>query len=175
MAVVDALQSWVLPADGRWSRDPSEISLDNRRDDFDEHFDRTTLVYHAFDDGERVRLFAHKPMNLEPVLSTLAAVDGDRRLALGRREYLRHVELRAEVTGVSSLWVDGDAGSHTFDLTSTLADRFTGLDTIVTLSKDNPLDWIADVVGALCAVAAVGLLGTLRSKEREFGSSRKQR
>ncbi|WP_156882841.1 hypothetical protein [Rhodovulum sp. P5] len=117
-----------------------------RDDAYHAAYDRTTLWYDAFWRDGRVVLVAPRLLNFWPALKAAdIRLDGvpaklGRRARFHRHEVL-HIPARQRPKTIS---VTGPDWSLETDLSISALDRFAGRNVILTISKDNDLDWIRD-------------------------------
>lgn len=140
---VARLAGLVLPEDSPVLRE-HVLPEPNRSADYLARYDRRTLAYDCLHDGtDRLLIVAPRLLNLWPRLRDRLRV-GERAAAGLRRRVLPKCELivlRAPLAPVSVTF--GDVRVETMPRPSEAA-RFAGLRAVMTLSKNNDLDWIAD-------------------------------
>jgi len=109
-------------------------------------YDCTTLWYDAFWREGHVILVAPLLLNLWPALKRAEwHLDGVPANGLRRSRFYRHEVLRIPAaTPPRRISVTGADWSVETALSPTALDRFQGRNAIVTISKDNDLDWIRD-------------------------------
>ncbi|MGS4945581.1 hypothetical protein ACVDG3_08890 [Meridianimarinicoccus sp. RP-17] len=142
---VEPLAGMELPADSPILRD-HVVDPPHRTPDYLAKYDRRTLVYDVQHDAarDRITLVAPRLLNLWPLLRDGLRI-GDRPARGLRRRVFPKCEiltLPARGDPVSVALPDGrvlSARPRRIDPTP-----FRGTNAIVTMSRDNPLDWIAD-------------------------------
>lgn len=139
---VDRLSGLSLEGSGR--RREIRIPEARRGADFEARYDFDTLFYDAFETPAGITLVAPKMFGLEDTLTggrlRIAGQAGQGRLRRYRRYDL--VTIPARASGPVEVRLDGWLGRA-----SVAPDRshlFAGLDTAVTLQRDNRPEWIAD-------------------------------
>lgn len=106
-------------------------------------FDFRTLVYDAIRSSDRISLFCPRLLNLWPLLRDGLRVDGQ-SVRVTRRKWLRYeqLDLPKGRTGAVSVVLGGTE----YPLTVNAQDptRFAGLNTLITMVKNTPADWVSD-------------------------------
>jgi hypothetical protein len=130
-------------------RRASPIAPEDRSPDHDARFDALTLVYDAVHlaDSGRVRLYCPPPLDLLPVFREAEfRLDGRpvrlRRLRRCRRYATAELDAPDRPARLSVTW-RGWTGETPVASDADCA-PFAGRNVLLTLSRDNPLDWIAD-------------------------------
>jgi hypothetical protein len=109
------------------------------------NFDTRTLVYDAVDGAQRISLFCPRLLNLWPLLRDGLRLEGA-PISLRRRRFLRfeRLDLPKGANGVLSVEIDGM--QLPLPVHAAAGDLFAGLDTMITMVKDTPAQWIVDWV-----------------------------
>jgi hypothetical protein len=138
--------SWTLPVDSPEFR-VSPRPLAFRQSDFDQKYDKATLIYDAFFVGPRCVLVCPPFENLGTAISGMRV----RALPSGTGCDVQ----RFDLDQIALLWIEPPAGTTHVELTSSLAgatlpvsaneaDAFTDKRVLLTMNKDNRPQWIAD-------------------------------
>jgi hypothetical protein len=156
-----SLATLVLPEALRLRRD-HVLPPEARGPGYDAAYDATTLFYDALYLPERglVRLFCPKLMNLEWVMRRARlAIDG-RKARIGRIRHRGHYDLVDIVAPADPRRLAVAIGDWGAEIAiSRRETAFDGLNCLLTVSRDNELDWIAD--WARFAVACHGAEGVV--------------
>jgi hypothetical protein len=119
--------------------------------DFDREFDALTLFYDAFraPTGTHIVLLGPPLLNLRPLAEEMRAVALPSGASCGFhiRELDRHAQVWVEVPrGTERLALSGPLGTFEVAPRDNLGSRFAGRRVLLTLSKNNRPEWIADWV-----------------------------
>jgi hypothetical protein len=133
-----------LPEDSPYRRD-MPLPAARRTEKYVANFDTRTLVYDAVEGKQRISLFCPRLLNLWPLLRDGLRLDGA-TIRLRRHRFLRfeRLDLPKGAKGVLSVEIDGL--QLPLPVHSAAADLFAGLDTMITMVKDTPAQWIIDWV-----------------------------
>jgi hypothetical protein len=144
------INSWTLDVNCLWERDGAEIPFDKRPLDFAEKFDFKTLVYHAFDNGMKIKLICPKLMSLERLYEKTEFFADGEKVSSSLQKFRQFDEISIAINGVNELRLENDCGAKTFSLDDSIDDsiarKFIGLDTIVTVNKNAHFEWIEDFI-----------------------------
>lgn len=146
-ARVVALQGHVLPADGPVLRDHVRPA-DRRSDHYLARYDRTTLFHDAVWLPDRQVHLVTSPrfLNLWAPFRAGLRIDGQPVRRVRRRTWLRceQVEIPGPDGALSLQW---DGTDHTIPSRRAETEGFAGCNALVTVNRNNALDWIADWAG----------------------------
>jgi hypothetical protein len=138
----------LLAADGPIRREPRR-PVHLREPDFDEKFDSQTLFYDQFCSvsGREVILLGPDFCNLAEPLQRLRAIALPAGLPASTRmrQLDRHGQIWISIPpGTERILLRSDIGEFEFQLRSNLSALFAGERVILTLSRNNRLEWIQD-------------------------------
>lgn len=135
-----------LDAGSPWARIPPR-PVASRQPGYEDRFDRTTLFYDVFRDGEDIELIGPPLLNLAEGLRPLTLRGRGRRYARGLRSTALNRLHRHRLTGVPGdvehLRLRCALGSFRLEVGADLSDSFAGRRVLVTQSQDNPIPWIS--------------------------------
>ncbi|MCI5195703.1 MAG: hypothetical protein D3919_05605 [Candidatus Electrothrix sp. AW5] len=143
---VEALNFWVLSNDCPWRRVYPGILENNKFDDFDQKFDNKTFIYDVFYRKDRVVVICPKLFNFEELYRETRFYIDDILTEPILRRYFQYDQIELKVPKADNLKVENSCGSKQFDLPRSLPDIFKGLNCIVTVNRNNRLEWIRDFV-----------------------------
>jgi hypothetical protein len=139
--------AWTLPANAPMHRVPVRPAR-YRQPNFDDLYDRDTLFYDCFrvPSQKRVALLGPPLLNLGETFSRLRITtlpDGAPcRYTLRRRD--RHSQLWVEApAGTECLRIEGKFGEAKMTILESGSQLFSGKNVLLTLNKNNRLEWIA--------------------------------
>lgn len=143
---IEFLNSWVLAKDCPWHRVYPGIPETNKFDDFDQKFDKKTFIYDVFLNKDRVIVICPKLFNFEELFrETQFYVDGVMIKPLLRR-YFQYDQIELKVERGKQLRIKNGCGSNYFNLLRSSPNVFSGLNCLVTVNRNNRLEWIRDFV-----------------------------
>ena len=131
-----------LPEDSRYRRD-MPLPPARRSKKYVANFDTRTLVYDAVEGAQRISLFCPRLLNLWPLLRDGLRLNGA-PVRLRRHQSLRFERLDLPKGARGVLSVDIDGVQLPLSLHPVATDLFAGLDTMITMVKDTPAQWIVD-------------------------------
>jgi len=131
-----------LAEDSRYSRD-MPLPPERRSKKYVANFDTRTLVYDAVEGAQRISLFCPRLLNLWPLLRDGLRLNGA-PVRLRRHQSLRFERLDLPKGARGVLSVDIDGVQLPLSLHPVATDLFAGLDTMITMVKDTPAQWIVD-------------------------------
>ena len=138
------LGSLRLPKKSRFRR---EMPLPSARRDekYIANFDTRTLVYDAVEGTQRISLYCPRLLNLWPLLRDGLRLNGAPvRLRRHRFSRFERLDLPKGARGVLSVDIEGT--QLPLPLHPAATDLFADLDTMITMVKDTPAQWIVDWV-----------------------------
>jgi len=138
------LPGLVLPAEGLHLRDHL-LPADQRTPEYLDKYDRHTLIYDCVREQGRDTVLVTAPrfLNLWPLFRDGLRIDGARPRRVRRRTYPKF-ELVTAPAPRESLTVEIDGHVTPISPREPLAPRFAGLNAVMTMNRNNRLDWIAD-------------------------------
>ena len=144
--IVGSLSSWILPAQSQVWRERPRPS-EQRQSDYDNKFEFNTIWYDAFRShiDDSVIAIAPPPLNLaQPLGESSFRLDGAAR-PLCLRAFDRNARLWwSGIPAARTLAVEGPLGNLECPVGENLSRLFAGRRVLMTVSKDNRLDWIRD-------------------------------
>ena len=121
------------------------LPVAQRTENYVAKFDAHTLVYDAVEDARRISLFCPRLLNLWPLLRDGLRLNGA-PVRLRRRRYLRFERLDLPKGARGVLTVEIDGMQLPLPVHPVATELFAGLDTMITMVKDTPAQWIVDWV-----------------------------
>ena len=139
-----------LPADNGILREPAR-PIERRVDNFMEKFDFTTLSFDAFftDCPGKIVLLGPSFLNLSPMMAKaiVTALPSRARCEFRIRNMDRHSQMWIDVpTNTTQIVIESDLGHFDITPSANLSHLFEGKRVLLTLSKNNRLEWIQDWV-----------------------------
>lgn len=142
--IVLSLSGLRLSEDGPYRRN-MPLPAARRTEKYVAKFDAHTLVYDAVEDAQRIRLFCPRLLNLWPLLRDGLRLNGA-PVRLRRRRHLRFEQLDLPKGARGVLTVEVDGQQLPLPVHRVATELFAGLDTMITMVKDTPAQWIVDWV-----------------------------
>jgi hypothetical protein len=144
MIELASLDSIVVPAELGLARDPvhpGALSVAS----YSDYYDTSTLVYDRFVSGGYLYLVCPKLLNFKPILLG-AKVDGRTLRASEIQAYARYDLVKVPVAGRQQVRLEIPAIGFSGDCSLAEDRRFDGRNVLMTMQKNNRLNWIEDWV-----------------------------
>ena len=138
------LAGFTLPEDGPHARAHLLAEAD-RTEAYRAKYDRHTLFYDCvrLDGQDRLLFTAPRFLNLWPLFRDGLRIDGTRPRRLSRRTYPKYELVQAPAPR-DRVTLEIDGRETEIVPNAPLAPRFAGLNAVMTMNRNNRLDWIAD-------------------------------
>jgi hypothetical protein len=137
---------WELPSTSPFSRTPSRPQH-RQPEDFDTTFDFRTIIYDAFYLPERneLRIIGPPVLNLHAMASGVVATSGVETFPVLVQELDRHMRITVQLLGrPDHVVLQSQIGDIRVPVIEADQETFAGKRVLLTLSKNNRLEWICD-------------------------------